>query len=132
MNSKLTYHKDKLTKLLLAVALFLSIFTFSGYAGNSQSRQQLVVKTELVFSTNYKICRSSISYKKASEPIYSNFSSISFYKNWTNTLFAYDILTKLKLDSILRQACPRPVGHFLQVKTIPQSSDEGILSTFAG
>jgi hypothetical protein len=128
-----TYHKDKLTKWLLTVTLLFSIFTFSGYAGNYQSRQQQATQTELVIPSNHKTCKRTISYKKAFELISSNGFLISTYKSWTNTLFTYNILTKIKLDSISRQFCfHKPTDRFLQVKTIPQNSDEDIFITFIG
>jgi len=131
-NTRYTYHKDKLTKWLLTVTMFFSIFTFSGYAGDSQSRQQQPTQTEIVIS-NHKTWKRTIPFKKAFERISCNDFLVSNCKNWTNTLFTYNILTKVKLDSISRQFCShKPAGHFLQVKTIPQSSDEDIFTTFIG
>ncbi len=132
-NTQFTYHKDKLTKWLLTVTLFFSILTFSGYAGNSQSRQQQATQTELVISNNHKTCKRTISFKKAFELTSCNDFLINPYKNWTNTLFTYNLLTKVKLDSISRQFCSyKSADHFLQVKTIPQNSDEDIFATFIG
>ena len=55
MNAQFTYHKDKLTKWLLTVTVLFSIITFSGYAGNYQSKQQQATQTELVilFSSEF-------------------------------------------------------------------------------
>jgi hypothetical protein len=132
-NVQFPYHKDKLTKWLLTVSLLFSIFTFSGYAGNYQSRQQQATQTELVISINHKTCKRTISYKKAFELISSNDFLISPYNSWTNTLFIYNILTKVKLDSISRQFCfRRSADHFLQKKSIPQSSDEDFFVIFIG
>ena len=132
-STQFTYHKDKTTKWLLTVTLFFSIFTFSGYAGNSQSRQQQATQTELVISNNHKTCKRTISFKKAFELISCNDFLISPYKNWTNTLFTYNLLTKVKLDSISRQFCShKSADHFLQAKTVSQSSDEDIFATFIG
>ena len=133
MNAEFTYHKDKLTKWLLTVTLLFSIFTFSGYAGNSQSRQQQTTQTELVISSNHKTCKRTISYKKAIVLIRCNDFLISPYKCWTNTLSTYNILTKVKFDSISRQFCSqKSANSFLPVKTIPQSSDEDFFVTFIG
>ncbi|MGK7392484.1 MAG: hypothetical protein ACNS60_19170 [Candidatus Cyclobacteriaceae bacterium M2_1C_046] len=132
-NTLFIYDKDKLTKWLLTVALFFSIFTFSGYAGYSQSRQQQATQTELVISNNHKTCKRTISFKKAFELTSCNDFLISTYKNWTNTLFTYNILTKVKLDSISKQFCSyKSADRFPQVKTIPKSSDEDIFATFIG
>jgi hypothetical protein len=132
-NAQFTYHKDKLTKCLLAAALLFSVFTFSGYDGNCQSSYKQTAKTELIFSNNCKTCKRTISYKKAFELIPYNDFLISPFKNRTNTLFAYKILTKVKLDSISRRFYShKSADCFLQVKTIPQSSDEDIFITFIG
>lgn len=127
-NTQFTYHKDKLTKWLLTITLFFSIFTFLGYANNYQSRQQQATQTELVVSNNHKNCKRTTSFKKAFELISCNATLISTYKNWTNALLTYNQQTKIKLDNISRQCCShKSADHFLQVKTIPQSSDEDIL-----
>jgi len=131
-NIQLTY-KDKLTKWLLTITLLFSVFTFSGYASNSQSRQQQATQTELVISNNHKTCKRVISYKKYFELISYNDFLISTYISWANTLFTYNILTKVKLDSISKQFYSyKSTGRFLQVKTIPKSSDEDIFVTFIG
>lgn len=132
-NTRYTYHKDKLTKWLLSVTLFFSIFIFSGYAGNSQSRQQQKTQTEIVISDNLKTCKRTISLKKAFELISYNDLLISPYKNWTNALFAFNIITKVKLDNNSRQFCSQKFApNFFQVKTNPQSSDEDIFGSYIG
>ncbi len=132
MKTQYPSYKNRLTKWLLTVTLLFSVFTFSGYAGNSQSRQLETTHTELVVSSNPKIYKRAVSYKKGMELIL--FSPlISSDKNWVNTLLTYNLLTKVKLDTISRQYYShKPVNHFLQVKTIPQNSDEDIFATFIG
>ena len=131
INIPFTYHKDKLTKWLLMVTLFFSIFTFSGYSSNSQSKQKLATQSELLLSKNHKTGKRTISYKKA-------FELIRFYSYlngqrtcWTNALLTYNLLTKIKLNniSILFIQVPPP---FQQVKTIPRSSDENIFELYIG
>jgi hypothetical protein len=132
-NIKHTYHKIKLTNWLLTVTLFFSFFTFSGYAGNFQSIQQKPTQTELVISNKRKSCKQVISYRKAFGLLIDNEFLISPYKNWTNALYAYNILTKVKFDFISKQFNFLTfVDRFLQIKTIPQSSDEDIFATFIG
>lgn len=132
-NAQFTYHKDKLTKWLLTVTLLFSIFTFSGYADNYHSRQSQTTQTELVISSNQQSCKRTISYKKAFELSIINDFLIFSYKSWTNALFTYNILTKVKFDSISKQYCShRPADRFPQIKAIPKSSDEDILVTFIG
>lgn len=133
MNTQFTYQKDKLKKWLLTVTLLFSIFTFSGYASNHQSREQHTTQTELVISSNHKTCKQTVSYKKAFDLTSSNDFLINPYKSRTNTLFTYNILTKVKFDSLSRQFYShKSTTPFLQVKTIPQSSDEDIFATFIG
>ncbi len=133
MNTKFTNHKDRLTKWLLTVTLLFNIFTFSAYAGNSQSRQQQTAQTELVISNNHKTCERTISFQKALEFCSFNDFIINPDKNWTNALFAYNHLTKVKLDNNSRQFYShKHTDNFLQVKTIPQSSDENTFVIFIG
>jgi hypothetical protein len=127
------YYKNKLTKWFLTVTLLFSIFTFSGYSGNSQSKQLENIQTEIVVSNNLKTLKKTVSYKKGIEltafvPLYNNFD-----KNWANALFTYNILTKVRLNTISSELYShKPANHFLQVKTIPQNSDEDIFATFIG
>ena len=133
MNTQFTYQKDKLKKWLLTVTLLFSIFTFSGYASNQQSREQHTTQTELVISSNHKTCKRTVSYKKAFDLTSSSDFLINPYKSWTNALFTHKIITKVKLDSLSRQFYShKSAAQFLQVKTIPQSSDEDIFATFIG
>ncbi|SHG66412.1 hypothetical protein SAMN05443549_105273 [Flavobacterium fluvii] len=132
MNTQYPY-KDKLTKWFLAVTLLLGIFAFSGYANNLQSRQLQTTQTELVVSNNHKICKRAISYKKGIELSLFISPQNSFDKNWANALITHNLLTKVKLDTISRQFYShKPANLFLQVKTIPQSSDEDIFATYIG
>ncbi len=132
-NTRYTHQKNKLAKWLLMVTLFFSIFTFSGYAGNYQSKQQRATQTELVISYDCRTCKRTISLKKAFELVSCNEFLISPYKNWTNTLFIYNILTKVKLDSITRKFCSHKFAHhILQVSTIHQNFDEDIFVNFIG
>lgn len=133
INISFTYHKDKLTKWLLMVTLFFSIFTFSGYSNNSQSKQKLVTQSELLLSNNHKTGKRTISYKKAFELIRFNSYLNRHYTSWTNALFSYNLLTKIKLFNILKQFYLYKFTHpYQQVKTIPQSSDESILGLNIG
>jgi hypothetical protein len=126
-------YKDRLKKWLLTVTLLFSIFTISGYSGNSQSRPLETTQIELVASNNPKIYKRSVSYKKGIELFHFISPLNSSYKNWANALFTYNILTKVKLNTISRQFYShKPANHFQQVKTIPQSADDDIFATFIG
>lgn len=132
-NTQNTYQKSKLTKWLLTITLFFSVFTFSGYVGSYQSIKHQAIQTERLISNKYKTCKRTISYKKAFDFTSCNNILLSTYKNWANTLFTYNTLTKVKFESISRQFYSHKfIGHFLQVKTIPKSSDEDVFVAFIG
>lgn len=131
MPKQLTYHKDKLSKLLLAVALFFSLFSLSGYAGNSQLQQEKTIQTELVFSTKCKIARRTVSYKKS---IGFTYTLLSFLNkdiaSEINALLAYNSLVKVHFDAVSKQFYfITPGCHFLSLKTIPQNSKEDVFSS---
>lgn len=90
-------------KWLLMVTLFFSIFTFSGYSSNSQLKQKLVTQSELLLSNNQKTGKRTISYKRAFELIRFDSRLNSQYTSWTNALMTYNLLTKIKLNTISRQ-----------------------------
>lgn len=126
-------YKENLTKWFLTVTLLLGIFASSGYANNLQSRQLQTTPTELVHPNNSKICTRAISYKKGIELSLFIAPLNSFDKNWTNALNAYNLLTKVKLDNFSRLFYfHKPANLFLQVKIIPQNSDEDIFATYIG
>lgn len=133
MNTQFTYHKEKLTNWLLTITLFFSIFTFSGYAGNSELRLEQENVPELIISNKQTTYKRTISYKKAFKFIICKDLLKSPCKNWRNTLFTLNILTKVKFKSISRQFYAfKTADFFLQPKNIPQSSDEDIFLTSIG
>ena len=62
INDTITYQNGKISKLLLSIALFFGVFSYSGYSINYQSKLVQAVKTELVVKNNasFKRC---VSYK---------------------------------------------------------------------
>jgi hypothetical protein len=131
MNAEFTYRKDKITKWLLTVALFFSVFSFSGYAGNYQLKNQQTTQVELVVSGKYKVCKRTISYLKAFEIESCNDSFIRHCKDWKAALLFFNERTKAKLNYILRQfILYKSADYFLHIKTIPTNSDEDIFVTF--
>ncbi len=133
MDIRFKQHKDRLTKWLLMVALFFGIFTFSGYSYGSSSTQKQATQTEVSISNLQQIGKQTISYQKASmlkalaEPIK------YIYHNCANELFAYNSLIKVRLDNSSRPLyIQHPTSHFIQVKTIPQSSDEDTSQSLIG
>lgn len=133
MNTCFTFRKDPALKWLLAVTMLFSIFTVSGYAGNAGPKQQQATQTELVLSSFHKAAGRTISYKRALGLLYATVPAIHPGSNWKNTLFACNLLGKVKLDRISGQyRASTPGISPAQVKTIPQSSDEDVTALFIG
>lgn len=125
-NTRYIVLKKELTQWFLRVTLLITLFTVSGYAGNAQSRQQEATKTELIISNNHKTDKRTLSYKFCCQLTRCRGILIRPYKSWINTLFTYEILTKVKFKSISKRFCShRPASWFLLVKT-PKSTDEDI------
>lgn len=76
LSSKKIVLKSKLSKWLLTATLFLSVFSFSGYVGQNQSRQSVIKQTELVVAFTSKINKPTISYKKALSTLFSLSGSV--------------------------------------------------------
>ncbi|MES2287807.1 MAG: hypothetical protein V4547_19120 [Bacteroidota bacterium] len=132
MKTQTTYPINRLPKFLLALSLFFSVFTFSGYAGNSESQQPQTTKTELVFSHNFKINKRIISYKKGIT-LSSEYNSFNKSKEFEKqALSVYNKLTKVKIDSnsILLYSF-EPALRFFQLKTIPQNPTTEFSSAMA-
>jgi len=129
MNQYHWRHKTKLAKWLLVAALFCSLFAFLGGDIYSQDRQQLATKTELVAATGQEITQRGFVYNKVS--IKRLF--ISHRNNYTTTLLSYNslIITIIRLFCN-RQAAFTKANTFVQIKTIPISSDELHLPTLRG
>jgi hypothetical protein len=126
-NTLSTYHPNKLAKWILTFTLFFSIFTFSGYFHHTPSKQQ-ATQTELFISTN-KIGKRIIRFQKnVFFRCTDNFLQ-SLKTCFSDVLCAYNTWIKIRLNHTQRQQYTFKSTHcFLQVKTIPQSSDEPIFA----
>jgi sensor histidine kinase YesM len=122
--------KTKLNKWLLTAIVFLSVFSFSGYSGQSQTRQAALKQTELFVVVTSKTNKPTISYKKALASFFSLSSSISFDQK---SILQFNGLTKTKFDYLSKQGfivfCS---GRHFQSKIIPQSQDEEFLISHIG
>ena len=122
--------KTKLNKWLLTAIVLLSVFSFSGYSGQSQTRQAALKQTELFVTVTSKTNKPTICYKKALASFFSLSNSISFDPN---SILLFNGLTKIKFDNLSKQDfivfCSG--GHF-QSKIIPQSQDEECLISHIG
>jgi len=127
INFPFIFYKDNLSKFLLTLFLFVSIFACPGYIGNSKTFQQQKFQTELVCSNNNKAAKQTVAYKKSSVPLYKNVLFNRSHQVETNTLLLHNSIAKVKFKHISKQCCiTRIAKRFLQIKTIPQSSNEDI------
>lgn len=123
MKTQSTYPKNRFSNFFLATTLFFSVFTFSGYAGNSKSQQEQTTKTELVFTHNFKTGKRIISYKKGIA-ITSQYSSLNKARECEKpALSVYNKLTKVKFNANSIQLYSfKPAVRFFQLKKIPKNS----------
>ena len=129
MNQRLTYHKQKLSKSLLALSLFVSVFIFSPSTENSQSQVQQSTQTELVLAKNNKTAKRTISFLKA----FQNKHLTSAEKYDIQALRMYNKLILVDLKTISKRLYSFKIpDRFVQIKTIPQGSDDPIFSFLIG
>jgi hypothetical protein len=119
------YDLSGLTKWLIALALFIGVFSFSGFTIKSNTNQPQQTQSELVLIKNQKSNQRNFLFRKALKHNNYNQNSIfnSTYKMnkfYTNNLFA-----KIKNYNILRQnyACNFFIRIMLE-RTIPQSPED--------
>jgi hypothetical protein len=118
------YGKEKLSRLLLIVALLLSIFTFPGYGKNNFNYNQKA-SIELACSKNSKTNRHTIAFKRTAGASHQNiFLNPAKYK--TSFLIAYNNLIKVRLGCISKQYLSIPQYNLLHLKNIPQSPGDYI------
>jgi hypothetical protein len=122
-----TYYQNRMLKWLLSITLLFSVFSFSGYTGNSPLSHLQSTQTELVISKVQKTGKQTFSFKKAFELFHGNELALSPNINWSNALFASNLRTQVKLSSASKHFYTHVSGNrFLPEKTIPQSTDEDI------
>ena len=122
-SSQFTYHKDKLSKSLLAVTIFLSCFAFTGYSGTSKFQQQKAGQTEIIYSPDSGITKHIFLYKKLFETKTCILNPTR--NNFLRTLLIYNKLIKLRISHISKTFYSLDISVcYIQRKTIPQSSSE--------
>lgn len=130
LSSKKISLKSKLSKWLLTATLFLSVFSFSGYAGQNQSRQTIIKQTELLVTFTSKTNKRSLSYKKALSTLFSLAGSILFD---AKSILQFNRLSKIKSDYLSKQSfIVFNSGKHFQNKNIPQSQDDEYLISHVG
>ncbi len=125
--------KGKLSKWLLTVTLLASIFTFSGFIGNSPPKQQPYRNTELVFSFSSNAKR-TISFERVLTKFYGNVISDSFSKSVINeVLLLHTRLAKTRFDYLAKQIFTAKLAvRFTHLKTIPHNSDKEFIDSHQG
>lgn len=117
---------------MLAITLFLSVFTLGNYATGSQSREQQTVQTEQLWSDRYRPAKRIISYGAAFTPG----SRLSVLKNniyETNSLQLRNRLDKVKFDHLSIQSCTfESAGHLMHIHMFSPGADDDIFSVVAG
>jgi len=121
--------KALMAKWLLITTLVVCLFATFGPAGQSVLQPQKV-RTELVFSNSAKFVNRAIAYQ-----IRAAYADIQYIYNnnllHAHNLLAYDRLSKVKFNQLLRQAvCLKTDQRFLHLKIIPQNSEEDLGDCF--
>ncbi len=123
-NRFFVYHKDKLLKLLLTATVLCSIFALLPYIDNCKHNQQNT-QTELVYVFTKKPLAKTIAYKNVKTPVDKRKAINNFYTHQTTSLLNYNRNILVKLLSISTQHIEfKNTLDFVQLKTIPKSSDE--------
>lgn len=131
LNTEQTHKTNKLLKWLFAAGLVLSIFTLSDYIGNLTALPQNVIKTECVFSHTHKTTKRTIAYQRALASIPSKATFL--FVNWTDALLVQNTLNYVALKTVSSTCYFQLIEkHFLQVSSIPESSDEDIFKIKIG
>ncbi len=116
------YVSKKSSRLFLAVALVLSLFTGSSYFNTTPSPKAQVPQTELVAVTRRNT--------KKSTTLSSALKQLTKKKTFSPVSFSYLIklhnrLIKIRLDSLTNYALPIiSLLYLLPLKNIPASADE--------
>ncbi len=126
-----TYYKNNFLKWLLAITLFISLWTLPGYARKSTIHMVPKNQNELILSTT-KTSKSGVSYRKVFRLICLKAIRANLYKNSFGTVIPiHNALAKNTFQHVSDKLCSFvPFYGFRQLKTIPQSSDEDFFMVF--
>ncbi|MBK7873499.1 MAG: hypothetical protein IPJ74_23965 [Saprospiraceae bacterium] len=123
-----TYQEGNLSKLLIAITLFVSVFSLSGDFGNAAPSKTKSFQTELIHSPKNTTSK-TISYSKASSFIFAKSQAIDLcYDNIKHIALFHSYLSR----TYLRVAAKDSFSDHnpkLPVKVIPQSADEDAFPT---
>jgi len=133
INRRFAIFKNKLSKRLLAVILFFSLFVFSGYTGNSQPQTPQETYTELVFSPKYNTHKRAFLYQTISAAPKAHILIKKANQHICSLLLAHNRLYREKISSIsISYFSFKTAPRFTQVKTIPQGSVDDAFSSLIG
>ena len=122
----------KVSTWLLTVTLFLGLFAFSGYTGNSFSSGKEVRTTELVASINSNAKRAA-SYARAFARFHQNTGCGFCPYEFELLVCFHNRLSKTRTDHHSKQVSDRQESvRFFQRKTFPQNSDEDLFISIRG
>ena len=123
-NSFFVYRKDKFLKLLLTATVLCSIFASLPSIDNCKHHQQNT-QTELVYVFTKNPLAKTITFKNVNTPATKSKAITNFYTHQTTSLLNYNRNMLIKLLSISTQHIEfKNTLYFVQLKTIPKSSDE--------
>ncbi|MBK6266177.1 hypothetical protein JKA74_14120 [Marivirga sp. S37H4] len=131
MRNPKTYRKEQFSKWLLTVTLLLGIFSFSGYAGNSQVKVQQLHQTEQLFSFQSQRTHKTISFYHSCEgnspvkPLLSNRYQAILWKHAGESKVNY--VNHQQLYRLTKSECSVYFN-----KTIPASSPEDLFTSLVG
>ena len=127
------YRKDILSKWLLRITILLSVFTFAGNSGYSNSLNKNNAQTEIVCKLYSKTTKRTVAFSNKSSNKEAEDLSIIFNNCWTISLMAYERQTKVKFGNIYKLCfLSYKADLFFIIKAIHQNSDEDIFISIKG
>jgi hypothetical protein len=102
INAK-TYRKHKLSKWILMLPLFFSVFAFSGYTGKAQSLQQKELQTELVVTNKSKAAKHTVIFTTTYSYTLATSTLHKTHEQEANYLLTYNCLAQVNFISISKK-----------------------------
>lgn len=126
-----TYHTARLSNWFLIATFLLSVFLFSGYAGNAKTTAK-TTQTEFVSLYKNKTVRRTLCCDAVCPFVYSD-TPLSIRGYETGFIVNFNRLTKIRIDHNVKQCLSiNPHEQFRPIKTIPQTTNGDITSTLLG
>ena len=130
-NQFLKYRKNRLSKSLLFAAVLFSIFAFPPSVDNSKSLKPKP-QTEIVCSSVRNILAKTVAYRNL-KIISNKKESNPFHKYQAYSLLNYNQYIVVRLLCVPSQSIKFEItANFIQLKTIPKSSDEDNFISITG